>query len=61
VPNQTWSPYYKIDEYTDSGVQAINVNGIPHQALWPADGPLRPFYEQILTAGFPERTYDKTS
>ena len=57
VPNQTWSPYYKIDEYTDSGVHAINVNGIPHQALWPADGPLRPFYEQIYR-WFPERTYD---
>ena len=33
------------------------MNGIPHQALWPADGPLRPFYEQIYR-WFPERTYD---
>jgi hypothetical protein len=57
-PNQTWSPYYKIDEYTESGVRAINVNGIPHQALWPADGPLREFYEQIYH-WFPDRTYER--
>ena len=56
-PNETWSPYYKIDEYTESGVRAVNVNGIPHQALWPADAPLREFYEQIYR-WFPDRTYD---
>ena len=30
-------------------LHAINVNGIPHQALWPADGPMRP----VLRADLP--------
>jgi hypothetical protein len=58
APNQTWSPYYKIDEYDEAGTHAISVNGIPHQALWRADGPLREFYEQVYR-WFPDRTYDR--
>ena len=58
APGQTWSPYYRIDEYDADGARAVNVNGIPHQSLWPADGPLRPFYEQVYR-WFPDRTYER--
>jgi SAM-dependent methyltransferase len=53
---QVWSPYYRIDQYDSHGIQAINVNGIPHQAMWPLP-PTDPFYEQVYR-WFPERTYD---
>jgi hypothetical protein len=55
---QVWSPYYRIDEYQSSGIGAINVNGIPHQAMWPLDRLSDPFYEQVYH-WFPERTYDR--
>lgn len=54
---QIWSPYYRIDEYRSDGIGSINVNGIPHQAMWPTDGLTDPFYEQVYR-WFPERTYD---
>ena len=54
---QLWSPYYRIDEYDSNGIGAINVNGIPHQAMWPMDGLTDKFYEQVYR-WFPERTYD---
>ena len=54
---QIWSPYYRIDEYHSNGIGAINVNGIPHQAMWPLDRQMDPFYEQVYR-WFPERTYD---
>ena len=54
---QTWSPYYRIDEYEANGIRAIDVNGIPHQALWPLDRLDDPFYEQVYR-WFPERTFD---
>jgi Spermine/spermidine synthase domain len=54
---QVWSPYYRVDEYPSKGVDAINVNGIPHQAMWPVDRPIYPFYEQVYR-WFPERTYE---
>jgi SAM-dependent methyltransferase len=53
---QVWSPYYRIDQYDSHGIQAINVNGIPHQAMWPLP-PADPFYEQVYR-WFPERTFD---
>jgi hypothetical protein len=56
-PNQTWSPYYRIDRYESQGIEALDVNGIPHQAMWPlaraADDPL---YGQVYR-WFPDRTY----
>jgi Spermine/spermidine synthase domain len=58
APNQTWSPYYRIDEYTSGGLQAVNVNGIPHQQMHPVDGFLNPFYEQVYR-WFPDRTYGR--
>ena len=57
-PNQSWSPYYRIDQYTVGGITGIDVNGIPHQAMWPLDRPLDPFYEQVYR-WFPDRTYDR--
>jgi hypothetical protein len=54
---QVWSPYYRIDQYDSNGIQAINVNGIPHQAMWPADSLTDPFYEQVYR-WFPDQTYD---
>jgi SAM-dependent methyltransferase len=56
-PGQVWSPYYRIDQYDSNGIQAINVNGIPHQAMWPLDRATDPFYEQVYR-WFPDRTYD---
>jgi spermidine synthase len=57
-PGQVWSPYYRIDEYDSSGIGAINVNGIPHQAMWPLDRLRDPFYEQIYR-WFPDKHYDR--
>jgi MFS family permease len=58
APNQTWSPYYRIDEYEYGGTKAVDVNGIFHQALRPTDGFLNPFYEQVYR-WFPERSFDR--
>jgi hypothetical protein len=58
APNQTWSPYYRVDEYDAGGMKSVDVNGIPHQAMRPADGILRPFYEQVYR-WFPGRTFDR--
>lgn len=56
--NQTWSPYYRIEEYETGGIGAISVNGIPHQGMWPLDRLIDPFYEQIYR-WFPDRTFDR--
>jgi Spermine/spermidine synthase domain len=56
-PGQSWSPYYRIDTYSEGGVTALNVNGIPHQGLWPNGQIGGPFYEQVYR-WFPGRTYD---
>ncbi len=56
--NQTWSPYYRIEEYQAQGVGAISVNGIPHQGMWPLDRLIDPFYEQVYR-WFPDRTFDR--
>jgi hypothetical protein len=55
-PNQSWSPYYRIDVYDGGGVTALNVNGIPHQGLWPNGHVGGPFYEQVYR-WFPGRTF----
>jgi SAM-dependent methyltransferase len=57
-PGQSWSPYYRIDELDIGGIQTINVNGIPHQAMWPIDRAMdQPLYPQIYD-WFPDRTFD---
>ncbi len=56
--NQTWSPYYRIDEYESGGIKALDVNGIPHQAMWPIDRTVDPFYEQVYR-WFPDRTFER--
>lgn len=55
----TYSPYYRITSFTlEDGVDYINVNGIPHQALHAVDSTQKePFYEQIYD-WFPDRTYE---
>ncbi|MGK2849995.1 MAG: spermidine synthase [Candidatus Limnocylindrales bacterium] len=57
TPGRSWSPYYRIDEYEVGGNKVIDVNGIPHQAMWPIDQTIDPFYEQVYR-WFPEQTYD---
>ena len=57
-PNQTWSPYYRIDRYSGDGIGLIDVNGIPHQAMWPVDDLRDPFYEQVYR-WFPDRTFNR--
>jgi spermine/spermidine synthase len=54
-----WSPYYRITHYIPAdGLNRINVNGIPHQAIWPvADKRKEEFYEQIFR-WFPGRTFE---
>ena len=38
VPGYTWSPYYRVGAVAvGDGVHAIEVNGIPHQNIWPVD------------------------
>jgi hypothetical protein len=57
-PTQTWSPYYRIDRYTEEGIGLIDVNGIPHQAMWPTDDLRDPFYEQVYR-WFPDRRFER--
>jgi SAM-dependent methyltransferase len=57
-PGEIWSPYYRIDTYTNTAGQlAINVNGIPHQTIHEVTGPQESFYTQIYR-WFPGKTYD---
>lgn len=58
APNQTWSPYYRVDEYNIGELKAIDVNGIPHQAMLPTDGNLEGFYEQAYR-WFPKATFER--
>ena len=40
IPHQRWSPYYKVRSSPPAsgvGVQAITVNGLPHQSIYPLD------------------------
>src|SRR5439155_26124908 len=54
-----WSPYYRITKFQGDGVEALLVNGIPHQALWAVDDPRKePVYEQVYR-WFPDRTFDR--
>jgi hypothetical protein len=54
-----FSPYYRITTYQDAvGVEHMNVNGIPHQALHPLGLFREPFYDQVYQ-WFPGRTYDR--
>jgi hypothetical protein len=58
APSQTWSPYYRIDEYDVAGMKAIDVNGIGHQVLRPTDGFLDGFYEQVYR-WFPDERFER--
>ena len=36
VPRQYWSPYYKVSvSRSPQGIEAIKVNGLPHQSMYP--------------------------
>jgi hypothetical protein len=53
-----WSPYYRITKFVGSELEALLVNGIPHQSLWRYDDPRKePVYEQPYH-WFPGRTFD---
>jgi Spermine/spermidine synthase domain len=55
--SEIWSPYYRINTYrAANGELYVNVNGIPHQALHPADAPKEQFYDQLYK-WFPGKTY----
>jgi hypothetical protein len=54
-----WSPYYRITKFVGTELEALLVNGIPHQSLWRYDDPRKePVYEQPYR-WFPERTFDR--
>ena len=55
-----WSPYYRVSTYQDQANRTrVNVNGIPHQTLWPVnDTGKEEFYDQVYR-WFPDRTYEK--
>ncbi len=54
-----WSPYYRITKFVGSELEALLVNGIPHQSLWRYDDPRKePVYEQPYQ-WFPARTFDR--
>jgi len=58
-PDETWSPYYRIDSWTDGiGREHLTVDGIPHQALHAVDAPKEEFYDQVYR-WFPGRTYER--
>jgi SAM-dependent methyltransferase len=54
-----WSPYYRVSPYESRGLLFINVNGIPHQTVWPeADRRKQAFYEQVYR-WFPGRRFER--
>lgn len=58
-PNDIWSPYYRItilNRGIEGSLEAINVNGIPHQGLHCVECRKEPFYDQVYQ-WFPGRTY----
>jgi len=59
-PDDIWSPYYRIsvlNRGVTGALEAINVNGIPHQGLHCVECGKEPFYDQVYK-WFPGRTYD---
>ena len=53
-----WSPYYRISilhRGVTGAIEAINVNGIPHQGLHCVECRKEPFYDQVYK-WFPDRT-----
>jgi hypothetical protein len=58
-PGTSWSPYYRVSEQQSADLVTISVNGIPHQALWPASDPRKQqFYEQVYR-WFPDRHFER--
>ncbi|MDP9483374.1 MAG: spermidine synthase, partial [Chloroflexota bacterium] len=53
-----WSPYYRLHEYQGGGVNALDANGVPHQAMLPVDQAETQFYEQIYR-WFPDRHFGR--
>jgi SAM-dependent methyltransferase len=54
-----WSPYYRITTYDNNGVEALYVNGIPHQLLWRYDDPRKEHVYEQPYLWFPDRTFDR--
>ena len=58
-PTTAWSPYYRVSEHEDGSILSLNVNGVPHQILWPvADERKAEFYEQVYK-WFPSRIFER--
>lgn len=54
----TWSPYYRITLAKSAGdLSFLLVNGIPHQAMWPADDERKEQLYGQLYEWFPGRTF----
>lgn len=53
-----WSPYYRLHEYQGGGINALDANGVPHQAMLPVTQSKDSFYEQIYR-WFPDRTFGR--
>jgi SAM-dependent methyltransferase len=53
-----WSPYYRLHEYQGGGVNALDANGVPHQAMLPVSQSKDSFYEQIYR-WFPDRHFGR--
>ena len=49
-----WSPYYLLHEYTAGGVQLVDADGVPHQAMWPVELARTTIYNQVYE-WFPDR------
>jgi spermine/spermidine synthase len=53
-----WSPYYRLREYSGNGGVAIDANGVPHQAMLPAERAQYGFYDQVYR-WFPGRHFGR--
>src|SRR2546428_8094957 len=62
VGGDLYSPYYRITVYTpENGAQAIAVNGIPHQAMWPVaqrNPTMEPYYDEVYKL-LPGKRFDR--
>ncbi len=58
VGGDRYSPYYRLDLIHTARTDVIFVNGVPFQAMFPANAPKEAYYDQVYR-WFPDRRFGK--
>src|SRR5438045_6449687 len=58
ISGDAYSPYYRLDVAHAPRTDVIFVNGVPFQAMFAANAPKEPYYDQVYR-WFPGRTFAK--